>query len=131
MKEHEEIFNSILDNLHDLTQNGEITWTINHVHNDLTFEFIGEDNTKYTLKYEWRFGNDGWALNGGDLKIKGKEDISLWKWKWKKLDKIEKLMLSNYEFKPNDLDVIKNLKDMANSISKIGQRNNKIEKIFN
>ena len=129
MKEHEEIFNNILDNLHDLTQNGEITWIANRNNNDLTFEFIGEDSTKYTLMYQWRFGNDGWALSGGDLKIKGKEDISLWKWKWKKLDKIEKVMLSNYEFKPNELDVIKNLKDMANSISKIGQRNNKIEKI--
>jgi hypothetical protein len=131
MKEHEEIFNNILSSLHDLTQNGEITWSINHVNNDLIFEFIGEDNTKYTIKYEWRFGNDGWDLRGGDLHIKGKEEISLWKWKWEKLVKIQKLMLSNYEFKPNDSDVIKNLKDMSNSISKMGQRDNKITQIFN
>ncbi len=130
MKEHEEIFTKIIDNLLKFTRNGDIHWNPIRNKNELKFEFIGDDETKYSMKFEWSFGNDGWKLKGGDLNINGKESIFLWDWKWKKLEDLKNILLSTYPFNPDDSNVLKNLRDMADSISKSGNRDNKISEIL-
>ncbi len=131
MTDYKEIFNNIIDTLYTLTEGGSIVWSSERKNNTMKFEFIGDDKTKYTLEYQWIFGNDGWYIRGGDLMINGKENISLYEWKWKNLSKLKKILLDDYDFKPNESDIIKNLESMANGISISDQRERKIFSIVN
>jgi hypothetical protein len=130
--DHKDIFNNIINTLYTLTKSKSISWTISvRKNNSIKFEFIGDDKTKYSIEYEWKFGNDGWTLYGGDLKMEGKENITLYKWKWDILSKLKDILLEDKDFSPDESNVIKNLESMANGISIIHQRDLKISDIVN